>query len=73
MESLKADLAALTPDDRRLIIAYAIGLQANEEASYREELHRLIDERDPQSWVSFNEVDQRFDISVDESAPEAKP
>lgn len=66
-EDLKAALTALSPEDRRLIIAFAIDLQTKEDASYRRELQRLIDEPDPASWVSFNEVDQRFEMDVPES------
>lgn len=64
VDSLKQAIEALSADERRQLISFAIDIQMREEPAYREALIKQIDERDPAAWVSINEVDQRFEIDV---------
>ena len=59
---LKSELAALDSKGRRQMIAFLLALEEQNNQEYREELARRIDDKDPNHWVSLNELDRRLGL-----------
>ena len=63
VETLKCELAALPPGQRREIVGFLVGLNRREqtpEAYQREMASRLNDQR-PGAWLTMEEADARLD------------
>ena len=59
---LKSELAALDSKGRRQMIAFLLALEDQNNQEYREELARRIDDKDPNHWVSLDEVERRLGL-----------
>jgi hypothetical protein len=59
---LKSELAALNSKGRRQMIAFVLALEEQNNQAYREELARRIDDKDPNHWVSLDELDRRLGL-----------
>jgi hypothetical protein len=59
---LKSELAALDSKGRRQMIAFLLALEEQNNQEYREELARRIDDKDPNHWVSLDELDRRLGL-----------
>lgn len=59
---LRQELAALPAHDRSRIMAFLVALQDRDDAAYRAELARKIDDETPDRWLKVEEMDRRFGI-----------
>ena len=59
---LKSELAALDSKGRRQMIAFLLALEEQSNQEYREELARRIDDKDPNHWVSLDELARRLGL-----------
>lgn len=60
IELLKAELASLPGDKRRQIMAWLVSLGDGQNAGYRQELARRIDDQEPGHWMTLEEMDRRL-------------
>ena len=58
-EALKNELAALSADQQRLIIAYLVSLQDSRDVAYRRKMAAKID-RAPSEFATLDELDERL-------------
>ncbi len=61
---LKSKLAALDSKGRRQVIAFLLALEEQNDEEYRKELARRIDDKDPNHWVSLDELDRRLGLGA---------
>ena len=59
---LKTELAALDSKDRRQVIAFLVALEEKNNDTYRRELARRIDDKEPDHWVSGDKLDQHLGL-----------
>jgi len=59
---LKSELAALDSKERREMIAFLLAIEESDNQAYRKELARRIDDKDPNHWVSLDELDRRLGL-----------
>jgi hypothetical protein len=62
-EELKQQLARLSSDERRRVIAYLLSLQNSEDQEYREEILRRMADNSPGHWLTLGELDARLDLA----------
>lgn len=67
MDALREELAGLPGAERGKIMAFLVALQDRDNAAYRAELARKIDEKSPSRWLKVEEADRRFGIDGDKS------
>ncbi len=60
IEVLKRELAGLAMAERSQIMAYLLALQDGQDDVCRATLARKIDEKNPNRWVSIDELDRRL-------------
>jgi hypothetical protein len=65
IEVLKQELAGLAAAERSQIMAFLLALQDGQNGAYRATLARKIDEKDPNRWVSIDELDRRLAAKKD--------
>jgi hypothetical protein len=53
---LKEQASALPPDEQAELAAYLAERLRRDDPAYRNELARLIDDRDPSQWVRWSDV-----------------
>ena len=63
IETLKNELAGLDSAKRSHIVAYLVSLQDQQDSSYRASLASKIDDRNPENWVSIEEMDRRLGLN----------
>ena len=64
--SLKSKIAELGPEDRRQLIGYMVGLQIQENEAYLQTLTDRIDDRDPENWMTLDQLDAKLQRLDDE-------
>jgi hypothetical protein len=62
-EGLKQQLAGLSNDERRRVIAYLVSLQNSEDKEYRQEIARRMADNSPGHWLTLEELDARLGLS----------
>lgn len=65
IETLKQELAALSAEDQRRVVAFVVSLQEAQNAGYQESLARKIDDRDPSHFATLEDLDRRLGIKDD--------
>ena len=53
---LKEQVSSLAPDDQAELAAYLAEKLRRNDPAYRRELAQLIDDRDPNHWMSWSDV-----------------
>jgi hypothetical protein len=66
IEALKQELAGLDDESRHHIMAYLVSIEDQKDASYREEMARKIDDKDPSHWLTLEEFDKKLSLREDE-------
>lgn len=61
IEAIKAELEALPAEEQRRLAAFLVSLRHRDQADYRAELTRRIDDQDPGNWVNLEEFEERLD------------
>ncbi|MBM3834297.1 MAG: hypothetical protein FJ403_13720 [Verrucomicrobia bacterium] len=56
LAELKEQAAALPPNEQAELAAYLAEQLRRDDPAYRTELARLIEDRDPNNWVRWDEV-----------------
>lgn len=60
VEVLMREIAELDPAGRRRLMAYMVSLQSDADETHRVEMARRIDDRDPASWATLEDLDRRL-------------
>jgi hypothetical protein len=61
LQEIKAEIAALPPEERRELAAFLVSLRHEDLAGYRARMARKIDDKDPANWASLEEMDLRLE------------
>jgi hypothetical protein len=61
IQALKAEVEALSPDERRRLAAFLVSLSHKDLAGYGDDMAGKIDDKDPGNWVSLEEFEERLD------------
>lgn len=56
LSELKDQAAALPPEEQAELAAYLAERLRRDDPAYRNELARLMDDRDPKNWVRWNDL-----------------
>ncbi len=62
IETLRQELEGLPPAERSKIMAFLVALQDRNDAAYRAELARKIDDDTPGRWLKIEEAERRFGL-----------
>ena len=54
---LKKEIAELEPADQDEIVSYIGQLKARQDPAYEREMERRLDDRDPEHWVSLEDLE----------------
>ena len=60
IQEIKSELQALPADERRELVAFLVSLRHKDLAGYRARMSEKIDGKNPESWVTLEELDQRL-------------
>lgn len=60
VEVLMREIAELDPAGRRRLMAYMVSLQTGSNEAHRAEMARRIDDREPGSWATLEDLDRRL-------------
>ncbi len=63
LEALKQQLASLSSDERRRVIAFLVSLHNSEDKEYREEIARRMADNSPGHWLTLEELDARLGLA----------
>jgi hypothetical protein len=61
IQELKSELQALPADERRELAAFLVSLRHKDLAGYRARMSEKIDDKNPERWVTLDELDQRLE------------
>jgi hypothetical protein len=61
IEEIKAEIEDLPVEERKRLAAFLVSLRHKELDEYRAGLARKIDDKNPENWVSLEELDQRLE------------
>ena len=62
IQELKTEIAALPADHRRELAAFLVSLRHRDLTGYREQMARKIDDKNPDHWLSLEELDLRLGL-----------
>jgi hypothetical protein len=66
VETLKHELAALPPGERREIVGFLVGLDRRERrAAYERDMAARLDDQSPGAWLTIEDADGRLDWRSD--------
>ncbi len=57
---LKRELEKLDPEEQKVLTAYLLHLRVTRHEEWLADMDRRLDKRDPQSWISLEELDRRL-------------
>jgi hypothetical protein len=60
LEQLKDQAANLQPHEQRELIAYLVSLRTQQDQSFKEQLTRKIEDRDPANWIELDELRKKL-------------
>ena len=60
LDQLKERVLELTAQERRQLMAFMVALETEQDAQFRSELARKIDDRNPANWVELDELEKRL-------------
>ena len=61
IQEIKSELQALPADERRELAAFLVSLRHKDLAGYRARMSEKIDDKNPERWVTLEEMDQRLE------------
>ena len=62
VQELRAEIEALSVEERRRLAAFLVSLRHKDLADYRARMARKIDDDSPENWVTLEEMDHRLTI-----------
>jgi hypothetical protein len=68
IEAIKQELANLDISRRHEIVAFLLAMEDQANPAYRTSLTRKIDDKNPDHWVSLEELDRRLSLGDDSKA-----
>jgi hypothetical protein len=60
LAEIKKEIDALSPEQRKRLIAYLVAGDRFSDPEFRRELARRIDDKDPGHWISLEEAEKRL-------------
>lgn len=60
IQEIRSEVEALPPDERRKLAAFLVSLRHRDMEGYREQMARRIDDKNPENWLTIEELDQRL-------------
>ena len=66
-EQIKAESAALTPEQRRDLIGHLLALGRKDDADVQRKLAAKIDDNDPSHWVAEDDLDRALGLGRTDS------
>ena len=60
LQELEREVERLNPEEQRKLISFLVALDLRRDESYREELQRRLDDRDPNGWIRLDEAERRL-------------
>ena len=63
-EQIKAESAALTPEQRRQLIGHLLALGRKDGGDFRRKLAAKIDDSDPANWVAEDDLDRALGLDA---------
>ena len=63
IEALKQEISTLPYSDRKKLMAHIISLQDTDSEEYKKKMGRKIDDKNPDNWLSLEELDKRLGIN----------
>jgi DNA-binding transcriptional MerR regulator len=61
IQEIKTEIEALPAEERKRLAAFLVSLRHKELDEYRTGLGRKIDDKNPENWISLEELDQRLE------------
>lgn len=61
IQEIKSELEALPAGERRELAAFLVSLRHKDLAGYRARMSDKIDDKNPEKWVTLEELDQRLE------------
>ena len=61
IQEIKSELQTLPADERRELAAFLVSLRHKDLAGYRTRMSEKIDDKNPERWVTLEELDQRLE------------
>lgn len=61
IQEIKTEIEALPAEERKRLAAFLVSLRHKELAEYRARMAAKIDDGDPSSWATLEELDQRLE------------
>jgi transcription elongation GreA/GreB family factor len=62
IDAIKQELANLNVEHRNEIVAYLLAIDDQKSAEYRTALTRKVDDRNPDHWLTLEELDRRLSL-----------
>lgn len=60
---LKSELAGLSSQQRRQVMAFLVGLEDSHDNAYRRKLAKKIDNKNPSHWVEGKNLDAKLGLT----------
>ena len=60
LKQLKDQAAQLQRAEQRELIAFLVARQTAEDEEFKRELARKIDDKNPENWLTFEELERRY-------------
>lgn len=60
IQEIRSEVETLPVDERKKLAAFLVSLRHREIAGYRELMARRIDDKNPENWLTPEELDQRL-------------
>lgn len=61
IQEIKSEIETLPVDERKRLAAFLVSLRHKEIEDYQIRMTRKIDDDEPKSWVTLEELDQRLE------------
>ncbi|MCP5517882.1 MAG: hypothetical protein H7A45_11580 [Verrucomicrobiales bacterium] len=61
IQMLKAEVEALSADERRRLAAFLVALRHKDLAAYRSRMTEKMDDKAPENWLTLEEFDARLE------------
>lgn len=60
IQEIRSEVEALPAEERRKLAAFLVSLRHRDMEGYRQQMARRIDDKNPENWLTLEELDQRL-------------
>ena len=60
LDELQREAERLSAEDQRKLIGFLVAIDLRRDESYRNELSRRLDDKDPHSWMTLQDAERRL-------------